>query len=71
MDDDIKSIISNLGLVTQLGLVVVLCLVIGLFCGYLADKWTQHGSIFKMLGIILGLGAGLWQAYRLIMEKIK
>lgn len=71
MDDDTKSIISNLGLVTQLGLVVVLCLVIGLFCGYLADKWTHLGFLFKMIGIILGLGAGLWQAYRLIMEKIK
>lgn len=71
MDDSTKSVISNLGLVTQLGLVVVFCLVIGLFFGYLADRWIQQKFIFKLLGIILGLVGGLWQAYRLVMEKIK
>ena len=62
---------ANLGLVTQVGLVVVVCLVVGLILGYLADKWIQQRVIFKLLGIILGLMAGLWQAYRLVMEKIK
>jgi len=71
VEDDIKSMISNLGLVTQLGLVVVICLVIGLVCGYLADRWIQQRFLFKLLGVILGLGGGLWQAYRLVMEKIK
>ena len=71
MDDHTKAIISNLGLVTQLGLVVVICLVVGLLCGYLADRWIQQRFLFKLLGIILGLVGGLWQAYRLVMDKIK
>ncbi len=62
---------SNLGLVTQLGLVVVICLVVGLVFGYLADKWINQGFLFKVIGIILGLAGGLWQAYRLVMDKIK
>jgi len=71
VEDDLNSIMSNLGLVSQVGLVVVICLVIGLFCGYMADRWIAQRFVFKLLGIILGLAAGLWQAYRLVMEKIK
>ena len=66
-----KNIINEVSSVSQLGLVVVLCLAIGLFFGYLADKWTEQAFVFKLTGIILGLAAGLWQAYRLVIDKIR
>lgn len=69
--NELKSIISNLSLVTELGIVVVVCLLIGLGLGLLVAKWTDQGPIFKILGVMLGLAAGIIQAYRLVVSKIK
>lgn len=69
--NELKSIISNLSLVTELGVVVVVCLLIGLGLGLLVAKWTDQGAIFKILGVMLGLAAGIIQAYRLVVRKIK
>lgn len=71
MDDDIKSIINNLGLISQLGITVVFCLGIGLIAGILTDKLLNQDMLFKIIGIILGLFTGIYQTYRIIMNKIK
>ena len=70
MDEDIKNIFSDLGMITQVGMVVVICLAIGLVLGILAEKWLSWGPVIKIAGVILGLTAGVWQAYRIISEKI-
>lgn len=71
MDNDIKYILSDLGLITQVGLTVIVCLIIGLIIGIMADKWMNHEWIFKTIGIIMGLSAGLYQAYRVLLKKIQ
>ena len=69
--NELKSIISNLSLVTELGVTVIICLLIGLGLGLLVAKWTDQGAIFKILGVMLGLAAGIIQAYRSVVSKIK
>ena len=71
MDDDIKNIFSDLGLIMQVGLVVVICLAIGLILGLLADRWIAESFVFKIIGIVLGLTAGILQAYRILNEKLE
>ena len=70
-ENDLKSLFENLGLITQVGLVVVVSLLLGLGLGILAAKWTGGEAICRVAGVILGLGAGLYQAYRVLMEKIQ
>lgn len=72
MDEkELKSIISHFGLVTELGLTVVICIMLGLGLGLLAAKWTNQNAIFKVSGVVLGLAAGIFQAYRIVVNKIK
>jgi len=71
MDDDIKTIINNLGLISQLGITVVCCLGIGLVLGILADKLLNQDMLFKIIGIILGLFTGIYQTYRIIINKLE
>jgi len=69
--NELKSLLDNLSLVTQIGLMVVVSLALGLGLGFLAARWSGYEVLPKLLGVILGLAAGIYQAYRLVMEKIK
>ncbi len=69
--NELKSLLDNLSLVTQIGLMVVVSLGLGLGLGFLAARWSGYEVLPKILGGILGLAAGIYQAYRLVMEKIK
>lgn len=71
ISNDIRNIISDLGLITQIGLMVVICLGIGLVLGLMADKWVVPGPIFKIIGIILGMSTGIWQAYRMLSRRLQ
>ncbi|HOO77296.1 MAG TPA: AtpZ/AtpI family protein [bacterium] len=70
MNSDWKPIIENFSLVTQVGLVVVICLALGLGLGMVASRLVGLASLCRVAGVVLGLAAGLYQAYRILMEKI-
>ncbi|MBI4398096.1 MAG: AtpZ/AtpI family protein [Candidatus Omnitrophica bacterium] len=58
-------------LVTQLGLVVVATILAGFFVGLAIDKKAGTSPVFMALATVLGIAAGLWNAYQLIMRKMK
>ncbi len=61
--------LSALALVGQLGLIVALCIVGGLFAGLFVDRLLGGTGIVLVLGIFLGIGAGAVSAYKLLMKE--
>lgn len=63
----LKPIIYYLGLITQLGLTIIITLTISLLIGrYLDNKFNLNG-IFTIVFILLGIGAGFVSVYKQIM----
>ena len=60
-----------LTLVTQLGLVVVGTILAGLVIGYFIDKKFETSPVFAVVFIVIGIAAGLFNAYQMIMRKMK
>ncbi len=66
-----KSIVYYFGLITQVGLTIILTLLMALFVGrYLDEKFNLNG-IFTILFIFIGIGAGFYSVYKQIIDKDK
>ncbi len=68
--DDWKSIFRALGLLTELGLVIIANIGVGFIIGYLVDRATGSELFFKLTGLILGVISGFYSDYRLINKLI-
>lgn len=53
-------------LITQLGLNMVISIAIGLLIGSYIDKKYKNNGFFTLIGIIIGIGAGFLNTYRLL-----
>ncbi|MDI6794107.1 MAG: AtpZ/AtpI family protein [bacterium] len=69
--EELKEISRYLTLVTQIGLMMVSSVFIGLGAGYYLDKWFGTGLPGFALFIILGVAGGGLSVYRLVMEQFK
>ncbi len=61
-----KEILRNIGLVTQLGLVVISSLLIFFFVFLYLDNKFQTKGVLSIAGVLLGVSAGILGAYRLL-----
>ena len=59
------------GLVIQLGLVIVVCILVGLGIGIFLDKFFNTRGIFLVIFLIMGIIAGFMSAYKDIMRSQK
>jgi F0F1-type ATP synthase assembly protein I len=57
-----------LGLVTQVGLTMLVSIGVGFGIGWFLDHKLATGGLFLIIFILLGVGAGFWSVYRLIMK---
>ena len=57
-----------MGLITELGLSVVISILIGLFTGLWLDRRFGSNGIFTIIFLICGVIAGFIAAYKLIKE---
>ena len=57
-----------LGLVTQVGLTMLVCIGGGFGVGWFLDHKLATEGLFLVVCILLGIGAGFWSVYRLIMK---
>jgi len=64
-----RGIFYYLGLVTRLGLVMIFWILAGLFIGLFLDRRFGGGGLWMILFVLLGIAAGFYSAYRLIMGK--
>lgn len=60
-----------LTLVTQLGFVVVVTILVGFGIGYFIDKKTDTSPVFTVIFLVIGIAGGLFNAYQMIMRKLK
>jgi len=66
-----KKFFNYLALITQLGLVIVTSILIGLFVGIFLDRKIGTGGIFTIIFVIFGAIGGFIAAYRLIKDLDK
>ena len=59
------------GLVMQLGLVIIACVLIGLGMGLFLDKFFKTNGVFLVIFLIMGIIAGFKNVYTEIMKDKK
>ena len=64
-----RSFFGYLGLLTQLGLVVLSSTFIGLFLGIFLDRKLNSKPLITIVCLIFGIIGGFISAYKLIKEK--
>jgi len=57
---------AGLVLIGQLGLTVAIPILLGIGAGIFIDSKLQSSPIATLLGLLLGLAAGVYGAYRLV-----
>lgn len=65
----INSVLHYLVLVSQLGIIMVSSVVICLFIGLYLDNKLGTNGVFITIFILLGILAGFWNDYRLIVKS--
>ena len=65
------NILYFLALVTQLGLVMISSIIIGMMLGLVADKFLGISPWGTALGILIGIAAGFYAVYQLIMKNLR
>jgi len=63
------SFLEYLGLITQLGLVIVIAITIGVFTGVFLDNLIKSGFTFTIIFSVFGIIGGFTAAYQLIKGK--
>jgi F0F1-type ATP synthase assembly protein I len=62
---------ENLGLITQIGMIMIIPIFAGLFGGKWLDEQLKTGKFFLLVGIILGVIIAFLNLYRYTMKDIK
>jgi F0F1-type ATP synthase assembly protein I len=65
---DWRQIMRGLSLLTEVGLMIVVSGAIGFGAGYLIDSFFGFELLFKLSGLIVGLAAGFYTVYKLLMS---
>ncbi len=68
--EDWQDIIRALSLLTQVGIIIVVNIGLGFFLGYLLDNLLGTSIIFKVIGLLTGVGSGFYSDYRLIKKTV-
>ena len=66
-----KNTLKYVGLVTEIGLIIVLCVAGGLLLGVWLDKKLGTRALFTVLLLFLGLGSAFLNIYRMLISSNK
>ncbi|RAK09824.1 putative F0F1-ATPase subunit (Ca2+/Mg2+ transporter) [Halanaerobium saccharolyticum] len=61
-------IMRALSLLTEVGLVIVISAGIGFGLGYVIDNFFNFNLFFKLSGLFVGLAAGFYSVYKLLIS---
>ena len=67
----INSLLQNLALVSQIGIIMVIPIVAGVYAGGFVDKHFKTQGVFLIIFILLGVGTSFRNVYTIFMQKIK
>ncbi|KAF0221255.1 MAG: hypothetical protein FD174_393 [Geobacteraceae bacterium] len=71
MDENKKSLIKTLGLVSSMGISVALAIAIGVFIGLKLDEWLGTKPWFFFIFLFFGIAAGFRNIYIIAGREIK
>lgn len=66
-----QTVVQLTALVTQLGLTIIGSVVVAFFIGRWIDQLLGLTTVFTLIFLILGVIAGFYSAYRLIMDMTR
>ena len=67
-NSDWQKIAQAFGMLTLLGITVIVNIAVGFWLGSLLDKLIGSDLIFKITGLIIGVFSGFYSDYRLITD---
>lgn len=71
MEDNKKNLIKTLGLVSSMGISIVLAIAIGVFVGLKLDAWLGTDPWFFFIFLFFGIAAGFRNIYIIAGREIK
>jgi F0F1-type ATP synthase assembly protein I len=71
MNEDKKSLIRTLGMVSSMGISVVVAIAIGVFTGLQLDKWLGTDPWFFFIFLFFGIAAGFRNIYIIAGREIR
>lgn len=71
MDENKKSLIKTLGLVSSMGISVALAIAIGVYVGLTLDRWLGTRPWFFFIFLFFGIAAGFRNIYIIAGREIK
>jgi len=67
----LREVAAYFALLMQIGILIAASVFLGFYAGSWLDRRLGTGMVFTMVGVIMGVGAGFWTAYRTIMKVSK
>jgi F0F1-type ATP synthase assembly protein I len=71
MDENRKSLIKTLGLVSSMGVSVAMAIAIGVYVGLALDRWLGTRPWFFFIFLFFGIAAGFRNIYVIVGREIK
>ena len=71
MNEDKKSLIKTLGMVSSMGISVVVAIVIGVFTGLQLDRWLGTAPWCFFIFLFFGIAAGFRNIYIIAGREIR
>lgn len=66
--NDLGQIMKALGLLTYIGILMVVSIGIGYFLGAWLDGLVNTEPVISIIGLIIGVGAGFYSVYQVVKE---
>jgi len=66
-----EPLLNQVGGILSLGFNLAICIAGGCIGGIFFDRWAGTAPIATLVGLLVGIAAGIYQSYRLIMKFLK
>lgn len=64
-DDDNRSALKNLALISQVGISMITPILLGVFIGGWIDKWAGTNGVFMLILVLIGAGGGFLNLFKI------
>ena len=71
MDKDKKKILKSLGVLSSIGISVVLAILIGVLVGLKLDEWFGTGPLFFFIFLFIGIIAGFRNVFVIVRRETR
>lgn len=65
------TILTDISMISQLGFMMVSSILLGFAIGYFCDAKFQTSPLFTLVFLVVGIVAGFWSVYKMIIKRIE